>query len=191
MVVRLYPATFTLVPTIAAIAVNAGTQSFTGASQDSIGINLPIAWLSRAPSLATVSPASGTTTTATGVANGTVRIVMTSGVRSDSAALTLTNQGPTFPTTIGVAVGTGDGIVFTSSRNGTSNPAIDTLAVGGTVTWTWVGPNHSVLSTGSPTFTSSATKSSGTYPFTFLTVGTYNYICGVHGASMSGTIVVR
>ncbi len=32
---------------------------------------------------------------------------------------------------------------------------------------------------------------SGTYSFTFTTAGTYTYDCAVHGASMTGTVVVR
>src|SRR5256886_9667192 len=35
------------------------------------------------------------------------------------------------------AVGTNGRIVFTSAHNGTVNPAVDTVAVGSTVTWTW------------------------------------------------------
>jgi len=80
---------------------------------------------------------------------------------------------------------------FTSSRNGTSNPAVDTIAAGGTVTWTWAGGSHGVESTGSPSFTNSTVKTSGTYAFTFNTPGTYTYDCLVHGALMTGRVVVR
>jgi len=59
------------------------------------------------------------------------------------------------------------------------------------VTWTWAGGSHSVESTGSPSFTTSSTQASGTYAFTFTTAGSYSYICGVHGASMSGRVVVQ
>jgi plastocyanin len=48
-----------------------------------------------------------------------------------------------------------------------------------------------VASTGSPSFTTSSTQASGTYAFTFTTAGSYSYICGVHGASMSGRVVVQ
>jgi plastocyanin len=80
---------------------------------------------------------------------------------------------------------------FTSSRNGTSNPAVDTIAAGGTVTWTWAGGSHGVESTGSPSFANSTTKTTGTYAFTFSTPGTYTYDCVVHGAAMTGRVVVQ
>src|SRR5438876_12342581 len=70
----------------------------------------------------------------------------------------------------GGAVGGGGGpagaivvgnILFKSSHNGTQNPAIDTVAVGSTVTWTWTATGsvpHSVQSLGTPSFESSAIK---------------------------------
>jgi len=95
-----------------------------------------------------------------------------------------------------VAVGTNGRIVFTSTHNGTVNPAVDTVAVGSTVTWTWTnnqGVSHSVQSQGATAFTSSPIVSANgqTYAVTFATPGTYQYDCAVHGAAMSGTIVVR
>jgi len=86
-------------------------------------------------------------------------------------------------------------IFFTSGRNGSSNPAVDTVTVGGTVTWTWGTTGtvpHSVQSLGSPSFTSSAVQSASgsSYQFTFAQPGTYQYDCAVHGNLMTGTIVV-
>lgn len=93
------------------------------------------------------------------------------------------------PSTISVEVGDS---YFKSARNNTSNPAVDTLAAGGKVTWTWVGAlDHGVESTGSPSFTDSNVMTSGSYEFTFQNAGTYTYICTVHGAVMSGRIVVQ
>jgi len=93
------------------------------------------------------------------------------------------------PTTASVDVGDN---FFKSALNGTENPAVDTIAVGGVVTWTWVGANnHSVHSTGSPSFTSSSIIASGTYSFTFNSAGTYQYNCAVHGNAMTGQIVVK
>ena len=95
----------------------------------------------------------------------------------------------TFATTAAVDVGDN---FFKSSHNASENPAVDTIAVGGQVTWTWVGAvGHSVHSTGSPTFTSSTIQASGTYSFTFNTAGTYQYNCVVHGNAMTGTVVVK
>jgi probable HAF family extracellular repeat protein len=83
-------------------------------------------------------------------------------------------------------------VFFASTRNGTWNPAVDTVAVGRTVTWDWCGGSHSVQSRGTPSFTSSAvmTGSTSEYKFTFTRAGTYQYNCVVH-AGMTGRIVVR
>jgi hypothetical protein len=91
------------------------------------------------------------------------------------------------------SVAVGPGITFASGHNGTGNPAVDTIAVGGTVTWTWSGTlPHNIQSIGSPTFASSGTLTgSGTYTVMFPAAGTYRYNCVVHGDAMSGTIVVR
>ena len=96
------------------------------------------------------------------------------------------------PATAAVTVGD---IFFTSGLNGSSNPAVDTVAVNGTVTWTWATTEslpHSVQSIGSPSFTSSAIQSGSgkTYQFMFTAPGTYQYDCAVHGQMMTGTIVV-
>jgi len=95
-----------------------------------------------------------------------------------------------------VTVGNNGQIVYISAHNGTANPAVDTVAVGATVTWTWTnnqGVSHSVESEGSTSFASSPIMSGNgqTYVVTFTTPGTYRYDCAVHGTQMTGTIVVR
>jgi plastocyanin len=87
-------------------------------------------------------------------------------------------------------------ILFRSAHNGTQNPAVDTVAVGSTVTWTWTATGttaHSVQSDAAPSFENSAieTGNGKTYSVTFNTAGTYQYDCAVHGSAMRGTIVVR
>ncbi len=91
------------------------------------------------------------------------------------------------------SVTAGPGIQFVSGHNGSSNAAVDTIAIGSTVTWTWTGSlPHSVQSVGSPSFASSSTMTgSGTYAVRFDAPGTYQYDCAVHGQLMTGTIVVR
>ena len=86
----------------------------------------------------------------------------------------------------------GASIQFASGHNGSAHPAVDTIAAGGTVTWTWTGTlPHSVRSIGTPAFASSGTKTgSGSYTVTFPEPGTYRYDCIVHGSAMTGTIVV-
>jgi plastocyanin len=90
------------------------------------------------------------------------------------------------------AVTIGAGIQFVSQHNGSSNAAIDTIAAGTAMTWTWTGAlPHSVRSVGATSFASSDTRTgSGTYSVTFATPGTYKYDCAVHGSAMTGTIVV-
>jgi len=145
---------------------------------------------------ATVNPSSANSD-ATGLAKTTVTLGATLGpVTITATSAGLVNSPVTFHATVSAlaataAVQVGDNF-FRSGRNSTSNPAVDTIAAGGTVTWTWAGVNlHSVESTGSPSFTTSTVKTSGTYAFTFATPGTYTYDCGVHGASMSGRVVVQ
>jgi len=105
-----------------------------------------------------------------------------------------TGGGGTTPAPATAAVTVGD-IFFKSALNSSSNPAVDTVAVNGTVTWTWATTEalpHSVQSIGSPSFTSSGiqTGAGKTYQFQFTAPGTYQYDCGVHGTMMTGTIVV-
>ena len=88
------------------------------------------------------------------------------------------------------SVDVGPGIAF--------SPTSTTIAVGGTVTWTWSGGiPHSVTSgtcastcTADGKFTST-TQTSGTYSFKFDTAGDYPYYCLVHGAMMTATVHVQ
>jgi plastocyanin len=103
------------------------------------------------------------------------------------------NEPPAIPQQAAVEVGN---IFFESSRNGSEDPAVDTIAVGGTVTWTWTntGPvPHDVRSTGTPSFTSSGELQGdgATHQATFAAAGTYEYDCGIHGPDMTGRVVVR
>ena len=97
------------------------------------------------------------------------------------------------PATASVIVGN---VFFKSGHNGSTNRAVDTVAVGGTVTWTWTSTGdipHSVESLGSPIFRNSIiqTGDGKTYEATFHSAGTYQYDCAIHGPAMTGTIVVR
>ena len=98
--------------------------------------------------------------------------------------------GETPPSSAAVNVGN---IFFQSAHNGSVNPAVDTVAAGGTVTWTWIeAGSHSVQFAdvtlpGSPVFANNGSVFSQAFP----TAGTYPYECGIHGPSMTGTIVVK
>lgn len=128
---------------------------------------------------------------------GPITIVATSGGLAGSPlTFTATAVEPVpVPGSIDVTVRNDN---FLSVRNGTANPAVDTVLAGGTVTWTWAAAAtnpHSVTSTGSPSFPGRATATQpAPYSFTFSTPGTYNYYCTVHGApasGMRGRIVVQ
>lgn len=76
----------------------------------------------------------------------------------------------------------------------TFQPAVDTVKVGGTITWDWStgSTDHNILSVGNPTFTSYG-DSLGTiyddpasYQFVFATAGSYSYFCSVHGTATTG-----
>jgi plastocyanin len=92
------------------------------------------------------------------------------------------------PTAVGIQLRSDGGNRFT--------PDNVTIAVGTTVTWTWVGGFHDVTPTGNPAFSGSGNPVSAPHTFsqTFNTPGTYLYFCSVHGspsAGMRGTIVVQ
>ncbi len=134
-----------------------------------------------AQGIATVGVIAGATT-------GAARVDATTGAVSGTLSYNLTVA----PMPITVTIG--PGIAFTSARNGTQNPAVDTIPVGGAVQWVWTGSlPHSVQSQGLPSFTSSAvlTGAPNTYTVTFQAAGTYQYDCSVHGTFMTGTVVVQ
>ena len=86
-------------------------------------------------------------------------------------------------------------IFFRSARNGSQNPAVDTIVAGTSVTWSWNGGSHSIQSTGLPpeVFRNSVVMAGAqdSYTVTFRDPGTYTYQCAVHGAAMTGRIVVQ
>jgi plastocyanin len=72
----------------------------------------------------------------------------------------------------------------------------DTATSGATITWTWAQPSngHTVNWDSGPAAlppNSGAPQTSGTYAATLTAAGTYHYHCAVHGAAMSGVIVVQ
>lgn len=85
---------------------------------------------------------------------------------------------------------------FQSAHNGTQNAAVDTVPAGSTVTWSWAASgSHSIQSTGTEpdVFRNSVVMSTSgsSYAVMFNTPGTYTYDCSIHGAAMSGRIVVQ
>jgi len=113
---------------------------------------------------------------------------------SDGGGVPVVPVVPGVPGPVGqVTVGN---LYFRSAHNGSQNSAVDTVAVGDTVTWRWnaVG-SHSIQSTGLPpeVFRNSVVMAAANdrYTMTFKTPGTYPYQCAVHGPAMTGTIVVQ
>lgn len=180
--VSVTPGAVTLVP--------GDSQQLAATAKDAAGNvlkGLVVSWTSDNAAVATVS----VTGLVRGVAPGAATVTATSEGQSGTAAITVT------PAPLSAAVSVRDTaghVLFKSDRNASSNPAVDTVTVGGTVTWTWFSYdslNHSVQSVGTPSFPSSAVQASGTYSFTFTAAGTYSYDCAVHGTLMTGIIVVR
>lgn len=190
VIVRRLAASHSISAPTGSISTDGGTLGLSGTAQDSAAVAIPMTWLSRSAGIVTVAPLTGAATVVTARGNGSAFVVFSIPVGlMDSSNVTVTNQALA-PSTVAVTIGDQ---FFRSARNNTQNTAIDTLAVGGTVTWTWTGFNpHSVASTGSPTFANSTLMTgSGTYVLVFNTAGTYNYECGFHGPIMTGRIVVR
>ncbi len=115
----------------------------------------------------------------------------------DTAATPTTGAGATespaaaSPTTAATATAT------TGSEDGPTvmigdnffDPESLTVKAGETVRWVWSGSRPHSVRLGqetSPTHTGS-----GEFEFTFNEPGTYDYVCGVHGESMPGTIIVE
>jgi len=93
----------------------------------------------------------------------------------------------------GTGGGGGGGHLTTITvSNNFFSPTPDTVPAGSvTFSWSNAGNTHNVTWDSGPTTPSnSSTMSSGTFPVT-LAQGTYHYHCTVHGAAMSGTIVVQ
>jgi len=126
---------------------------------------------------------------------GSYRLIATSpGLISDTSDQFLVL--PVTSDTVTIEVGSDTAInqvMFRSRRNQTSNPAVDTIAVGGAVRWLWQGTlAHGVLINAPPViYTSGNFTAPATTFLTINTAGTYSYVCSVHGSAMNGRIVVR
>jgi plastocyanin len=84
-------------------------------------------------------------------------------------------------------------------ENNRFDPVATTVGVGTTVTWTWDscrddGYGGSICTAHDVTFDGgggSSTQTSASYSRQFNSAGTFNYRCSVHGAAMTGQVVVR
>jgi plastocyanin len=79
-------------------------------------------------------------------------------------------------------------------------PAHDSVGVGAQLTWSWNsctagdGYNGGTCTSHSVTFDDGPTspiQNSGSFVRTFATPGTYTYHCKIHGAAMTGSVLVQ
>jgi plastocyanin len=139
----------------------------------------------------TAGGGSVTPTTSTTGADGLASTVWTLGPNPGANSVEASMSGATGSPVAFGATGTGAPPLQANVTVGDNvfNPGSSTIAAGGQVTWTWGGSNsHNVTF---PAGTSSSTQTAGTFSRTFPTAGTFNYQCSIHGAAMSGTIVVQ
>lgn len=93
------------------------------------------------------------------------------------------------------------GSVTVEVRNNFFSPETASLAVGGQVTWTWIGQNHNVTSVQAPGFSPNSVTTNAPFthgPVMFPMPGTFRYVCTIHGGvsngqttGMRGTVVVQ
>lgn len=140
-----------------------------------------------------LTPSVGFNSTGT---NGQASVTVVAGASAGPAVLnaTITALATVIPFTLTVVptarqVNVGSDF-FTSVTNGTSDPAVDTLVVGQSMQWNLVGGTHTVHSIGQG-FTSSGNLTGAGYTVQFTNAGTFTYDCAIHGAQMTGTIVVQ
>lgn len=84
----------------------------------------------------------------------------------------------------------GGGGLTVAVGNNLFTPATLQVPINSTVTWQWSsgGVEHNVTFQTEP---SSGNRTSGSFPRTFSTAGTYTYVCTIHGAQvMSGVVNV-
>lgn len=177
-------------PAVASVAITpnsaqsttlCGTVALSAQARDAQGgaLSRTISW-SASPANVEVSPTSGPSTTATGVAVG-------------SSTVTATADGVTSTVAVNVAAG-GQGSAAAEVAATTSNtftPGCVNLAAGGTVTWTFGSVTHNVVfGSNKPTGGDIDPKTSTTDQRTFPTVGNYPYQCTLH-PGMSGRVIVQ
>jgi plastocyanin len=171
--------TVTVTPATASVVQGATTQ-LSAAALDQNGAafaGATIAWTSGTPANATVSAAG----LVTGVAPGTSTITATatSGTVTRTGTATITVTAPTTAT------------VVSGAAANTFTPQDITIAVNGTVTWTFGARPHNVIFNavaGAPANVATTTNNSVSRQFP--TAGSFPYVCNLH-AGMTGTVTVR
>lgn len=100
--------------------------------------------------------------------------------------------GPGEPAPASASVDIGNDF-FRSVANGSMNPAVDTVSVSGTVTWTWLEVGDHGVAFDDPAILPSDIlfEAGSQHSVTFPTAGTFAYSCSVHRVQMRGSVVVR
>lgn len=109
------------------------------------------------------------------------------------------SDSPTSSSSSGGTSGTTPAANAVTVSSNKFTPASLSVKIGDTVTWTWAGGNHDVVSgancTDDKVFTRSALQSANgaTFTHTFDKAGTFEYFCTPHcvSAGMKGTVVVQ
>ena len=121
---------------------------------------------------------------------------LVSGVRAGTAKIgvALTGDGATRVDTVAVTVNSFSNVATVTTPGLSFDPARVDITKGGTVTWNMSGIHNVTWDAPPAAVNNSPTCNSGNCTFDIVmpnTAGTYNYHCSIHGAGMSGTVVVH
>ena len=170
--------TLAVTPATATVVVG-GTQTLTASARDQNGATmsgLTSTFTSGNNAIATVN----TSGVVTGVAQGSTTIA----VNGTVGTVTKTQNVP-----VTVTVPSSSASVAATASN-QFTPATVTVTRNGSVTWSFAAQHNVTFDTqGAPA--GIGTRDSGTASITFPNAGTFAYHCTIHGAGMSGTVVVQ
>jgi plastocyanin len=138
---------------------------------------------------ATFALTSGDAVSVSGTGVVTARKAGAAVVTASLTASGTTKTGTSNPTVTALGL---NASVTASGGGQTFNPDTSKIAAGGTVEWSFPGPNaHNVTFTSPPaTVANIAARSSGAESRTFTVTGTYPYRCTIH-TGMNGVVLVR
>lgn len=165
------------------------TPSVVRISRDGAGVaGVSVAW-SVTGGGGSVAP-SMSTTGADGTAATTWTLGPNAGANAMQATISGANGSPVAFSATGTT-GTPPLQAAVSVMDNFFDPTATTISAGGSVTWTWAGNGTTTHNVTFATGTNSSTQPTGTFTRAFADAGTFDYMCTIHGASMSGTVVVQ
>jgi plastocyanin len=123
------------------------------------------------------------------------RVLMPIALTASALVALACGNGSTAPATNNPSAG-GHALVIDANPDIKFKPTPDTVSAGDTVHFAWHSVGHNVQWDNTPT--GIASMGNGSVGFTsgdstrvFTVRGSYSYHCGIHGAAMSGVIVVQ